>query len=159
MKDREIAISYIYETFSGKGAARRSGPNLKAGGLFKRGLHYFVYPRDIMKKFNIYKTIKSNPQTDFVIFQEYIPHDFEWRVVRIGDSFFAHNLFESKRGYLVNEMQCLFGQSDPYQMLINGKEGRYQHTGGSWLFEEGRFNKNQCYNLRVEHVIQEFSNI
>jgi glutathione synthase/RimK-type ligase-like ATP-grasp enzyme len=199
LKDREIAISYIYKTFSGKGATRRSGPNLKAGGLFKRGLHYFVYPRDIMKKFKIYKTIKSNPQTDFVIFQEYIPHDFEWRVVRIGDSFFAHkkfkngdkasgsllkgyenppfelldfvkeltdihkfksqafDLFESKRGSLVNEMQCLFGQSDPYQMLINGKEGRYQNIGGNWLFEEGRFNNNQCYNLRVENIIDELS--
>jgi len=198
LKDREAAIDYINRTFSGKGARRRSGPNMSKGGLFKRGLHYLAYPGDISKKLNIYKTIGSYPQTDFVIFQEYIPHDFEWRVVRIGDSFFAHkklkigekasgallkgyenpplalldfvkeitdkhkfysqaiDIFESTRGFLVNEMQCIFGQSDPYQMLVNAKEGRYRFYEGRWLFEYGKFNNNECYNLRVEYVIQNF---
>jgi glutathione synthase/RimK-type ligase-like ATP-grasp enzyme len=196
LKTMRSALDYINRTFSGKGAPRRSGPNLSKGGLFKRGFHYLAYPMDISEKLNLYKTISSHPQTDFVIFQEYIPHSFEWRVVRIGDSFFAHkklkiggkasgtlqkgyenppfalldfvkeitdihkfysqaiDIFESERGFLVNEMQCIFGQSDPYQMLVDGKEGRYQFFNGKWLFEEGEFNNNKCYNLRVEHVMQ-----
>ncbi len=199
LKTMKSALDYINRTFSGKGAPRRFGPNISKGGLFKRGFHYLAYPRDISEKLNLYKTISSHPQTDFVIFQEYIPHDFEWRVVRIGDSFFAHkklkvsekasgsllkgyanppfplldfvkkitdkhhfysqavDIFESGRGFLVNEMQCIFGQSDPYQMLVNGKEGRFRFFDGKWLFEEGKFNNNQCYNLRVEHVIKELS--
>lgn len=199
LKTGKEALEYINRTFSGKGAPRRSGPDISKGGLLKRGLYYFVYPRGINEKLNIYRTIRLNPQTDFVVFQEYIPHDFEWRVVRIGDSFFAHkklkiggkasgslikkyenppeellefvkkitdkhqfysqaiDIFESERGFLVNEMQCIFGQSDPYQMLVDGKEGRYHFFEGKWLFEEGKFNNNQCYNLRVEHVIQELS--
>ena len=33
----------------------------------------------------------------------------------------AVDIFESERGYLVNEMQCIFGQSDPYQMMVDGR--------------------------------------
>jgi glutathione synthase/RimK-type ligase-like ATP-grasp enzyme len=196
LRTREVALEYINRTFSHKGAPRRTGPNMSNGGLFKRGLHYLASPGDISKKLNLYKTIISHPQTNFVIFQEYIPHDFEWRVVRIGNSFFAHkklkirekasgslikeyenpplelfdfvkeitdkhkyysqaiDIFESTRGFLVNEMQCIFGQSDSYQMLVNGVEGRYQYSDGKWLFEEGKFNSNECYNLRVEYIIK-----
>ena len=135
-----------------------------------------------------------------MIFQEYIPHEFEWRVVRIGDSFFAHkklktrekssgsllknydnpplellnfvkeitekhrfysqaiDIFESERGYLVNEMQCIFGQSDPYQMLVNGNPGRYRYLDDEWIFEPGDFARNGCYNLRLEFVLIKFTN-
>src|SRR5690606_33952040 len=112
------------------------------------------------------------------------PHTFEWRCVRIGDSFFAHkkirkddkasgsllkayeqppfdlldfikeitdrrnfrsqavDLFTDENGrYLVNEMQCIFGQSDPYQMLINDQPGRYVFRNEEWHFEPGDFNR------------------
>ena len=32
----------------------------------------------------------SGIQKEFVILQQFIKHDYEWRVVRIGNSFFAH---------------------------------------------------------------------
>jgi glutathione synthase/RimK-type ligase-like ATP-grasp enzyme len=189
---------YIKNTFSGKGAKKRYGPNLAKRGLFGRGLHYIIHPRDIQKKLNIYKTVRSDIQNIFVIFQEYIEHDFEWRVVRIGDSFFAHkkiksddkasgalikgydnpplslfefvkeitdkhnfysqsiDLFESERGYLVNEMQCIFGQSDTHQMLIDGKPGRYKFLNESWIFEEGDLARNECFNLRLEYLLTQF---
>ena len=92
---REEAGNYIIRTFSKKGAQKRIGPNLSKRGLFKRGFHYIIHPGDIQKKLNIYKAIRSDNQTDFVIFQEYIKHDFEWRVVRIGNSFFAHKKLKS----------------------------------------------------------------
>jgi glutathione synthase/RimK-type ligase-like ATP-grasp enzyme len=193
---RSEAINYINATFSGKGAQRRSGPNLDKGGLIRRGFHYVLHPEGIRKKLDIYKSIKSDVQSDFVIFQEYVEHEFEWRVVRIGDSFFAHkklkkgekasgallkvyddpplalldfvkgitdrhgfysqaiDIFESERGYLVNEMQCIFGQSDPYQMLIGGKPGRFRYIQDKWHFEKGDFASNECYNLRLEFALK-----
>ena len=192
------AQNYIKATFSGKGSPQRTGPNREKGDFMKRGFHYIIHPSGIAKKFNIYKTKAANRQKDFVIFQEYIPHEFEWRVVRIGDSFFAHkklksgekssgsllknydnpplevldfvrqitdnqkfcsqaiDIFESSRGYLVNEMQCIFGQSDPYQMLIDGIPGRYRNLNNNkWTFEKGDFAKNACYNLRLEFIISD----
>lgn len=199
LHNRSEARNYINDTFSGKGAPRRSGPNLDKGGLIRRGFHYVLHPADIRKKLDIYKTVRSDVQSGFVIFQEYIEHEFEWRAVRIGDSFFAHkklkkgekasgallkvydnpplalldfvkeitdrhgfysqaiDIFESERGYLVNEMQCIFGQSDPYQMLVDEKFGRYFFNENNWVFEKGDFAKNECYNLRLEFVLNKFN--
>ncbi len=187
---------YIEATFSGKGSPQRTGPNLEKGKIIKRGLRYLLNPTDALKKISIYKAKAENPQKGFVIFQEFIPHEFEWRVVRIGHSFFAHkklkkglkssgsllknydnppvslfdfvkaitdrhglfsqavDIFESDRGYLINEMQCIFGQSDPYQMMVNGKPGRYLKVNGEWLFEEGDFARNGCNNLRLDFVLK-----
>ena len=196
LKNRSKALQYINRSFDGRGAPRRWGPNFEKWGIIKRGTHYIFHPFDIKKKFKTYRTRKQDDQKGFVLFQEYIPHDFEWRIVRIGDSFFAHkklklrdkasgsllkeydnpplaildflkkitdkhqfysqaiDIFESHdRGYLVNEMQCIFGQSDPYQMLVNGKPGRYVNKKRQWIFEKGNFNTNNSFDLRLEHVI------
>jgi len=192
----EEANSYIKETFTGKGARKRSGPNFEKGRLLQRGMHYIIHPKDIAKKINTYKPAHNEKQTELVIFQEYIPHTFEWRVVRIGNSFFAHkklkhndktsgtllkgyenppldllnfvkditdkynfysqaiDIFETNNGYLVNEMQSFFGQSDPYQMLVDEKPGRYLFMENRWIFEEGNYTSNQCYDLRLDFVLQ-----
>ncbi len=199
IRDEHEARQYIKDTFTGKGSPQRTGPNLEKGGILKRGFHYFLHPSDIKKKLDIYLAKTENLQKGFVIFQEYIPHDFEWRTVRIGDSFFAHkklkvaektsgsllknydnpprglldfvkeitdrhefysqaiDIFESERGYLVNEMQCIFGQSDPYQMLVDGNPGRFIYNRSKWVFEEGDFARNGCYDLRIEFVLNEFA--
>lgn len=188
---------YLKAVFSGKGAPQRTGPNTEKGAFINRGLHYIFHPADIRKKLDIYRVKAANPQKGFVIFQEYIPHEYEWRAVRIGDSFFAHkkqkqgdkasgsllkiyddppfelfdfvreitdkynlysqavDIFESGRGYLVNEMQCIFGQSDPYQMLIENKPGRYCYLNNRWIFEEGDFARQACYDLRLEWVLKD----
>ncbi len=198
LHNKSEAVSYVKDCFSQKGAPRRWGPNLSKGGLLKRGFHYVLRPGDIRKKLDVYQAVKSEKQKYFVVFQEYIPHDFEWRIVAIGDSYFAHkklknnekasgsllkgyenpplklfrfaknlmdrfhftsqaiDLFETNEGeLLINEMQCIFGQSDPYQMLVNSKPGRYRFKNEKWLFEEGEFNENQSYNLRLEWIINQ----
>jgi hypothetical protein len=66
----------------------------------------------------------------------------------------AIDIFESEKGYLVNEMQCIFGQSDAYQMIVDNKIGRYYYKDNIWVFEEGDFNKNECYNLRLDFLIK-----
>lgn len=186
---------YVNETFKGRGAPQRTGPNREKGGFIKRGFHYVFHPCEITRKLSIYNAKTSNMQKAFVIFQEHIPHEFEWRVIRIGDSFFAHkkmkkgekasgallkvydnpplklfdfvkritdkhqlfsqavDIFESERGYLVNEMQCIFGQSDLHQMLVDDISGRYLFFNDRWTFEKGDFATNACYNLRLEYIL------
>jgi glutathione synthase/RimK-type ligase-like ATP-grasp enzyme len=198
LKNADEAVRYLIQIFNGKGARRRHGPNLNIGGWGNRALSYLKKPSSLTTKIKLYNTIGRDIQKDFVILQEYIPHSFEWRVVRIGNSFFAHkklksgdkasgallksysdppsglldfvkeitdrhhffsqavDIFESERGYLVNEMQCIFGQSDPHQMIVNGKPGRYIFSDGQWIFEEGTFNSNESYDARVLWIIEQY---
>lgn len=200
LKNIEAANAYIDEIFS-KGKTSSTGPNLSKGNIANRLIHKLLKPKDLINRLKIYKAIASDVQKGYAIFQEFVPHDFEWRVVRIGDSFFAHkkllkkdmasgsllkgyenppikmldfvkeitdrfgfnsqavDLFEVGEGnYLVNEMQCIFGQSDPYQMLVDGKPGRYINQNKEWIFEEGMFNQNESYNLRLDYILRMLNN-
>ena len=66
----------------------------------------------------------------------------------------AVDIFETADGqYLVNEMQCTFGQSDPYQMVIDGEPGRYVYQSGKWIFEAGDFCQFECFLLRLDDFI------
>jgi glutathione synthase/RimK-type ligase-like ATP-grasp enzyme len=201
LKNENELLDYINDAFSAKGVTRRWGPNFSKKGIFKRGFHYITNPSDISDKLDKYRNVKNNTQKGFVIFQEYINHQFEWRIVVIGDSYFAHkkikigekasgsliknydnpplyildfarniigkfkfnsmaiDVFErSNEDILINEMQCIFGQSDPYQMKVNGKAGRYKYIGNKWKFEEGDFNGNESYNLRIESILSDLNN-
>jgi hypothetical protein len=189
------AEHYIRETFSG-GVTAKTGPKWRRKGFLKRVIKKLLRPSELRNKLQAYRHLRSEVQKDFVIFQEFIPHDYEWRVVMIGDSYFAHkkikvgekasgslvkgydsppsslfdfvkgiceprhfvsqavDLFESPDGrYLINEMQCIFGQSDPYQMLIDGVPGRYRFLNGQWVFEAGDFNRLECFEARLKHFL------
>jgi len=195
LKTKADKIKYIKDAFS-SGITKRWGPNLQKGGLIKRGFNYVKNPNQIKSKVQIYKKVRKDIQKGFVILQEYIDHNFEWRIVAIGDSYFAHKkikigkkasgsllknydnppsfLFDFAKNImdkfsfhsqaidvferenhelLINEMQCMFGQSDPYQMLVDEKPGRYRYINNEWVFEEGDFARNQCFDLRVEHIL------
>src|SRR5699024_683835 len=62
------------------------------------------------------------------------------------------DFFEDINGnFYVNELQTIFGSKiKPYQMCVDGKPGRYLFKNGTWNFEEGMFNQNNSYNLRVK---------
>jgi glutathione synthase/RimK-type ligase-like ATP-grasp enzyme len=196
LKDRADAHRYIQKAFK-KGITSQSGPRLDKGKIISRAYRKLRHPVELKNRISIYRSISNDPQKGFVFFQEYIPHSYEWRVVRIGDSFFAHkkivrnekasglllkgyetpplpllnfvkeitdrfrfysqavDLFETPRGFLVNEMQCIFGQSDPYQMMIDGKPGRYIHINDKWVFEEGMFNTNKSFDLRIQFLLSQ----
>jgi glutathione synthase/RimK-type ligase-like ATP-grasp enzyme len=198
LKNQSEARDYIEKLFSGEGAKKRIGPNMQKGGWVKRISHYLFHPEDVIKKYRFYQKKAADVQKDFVILQEYVPHEYEWRVVRIGESFFAHkklklgekasgsllknydnppieliqfvkdftdqfgfysqavDIFDSPDGFLINEAQCIFGQSDSFQMMVDGKVGRYIFENEQWIFEEGDFNRNESYNLRVKYVIDNF---
>jgi hypothetical protein len=66
----------------------------------------------------------------------------------------AMDVFEQENGgLLVNELQSVFGAFDTAQMYIDGVPGRYRRVGGEYVFEEGRFCRNACCNLRIEDLL------
>jgi glutathione synthase/RimK-type ligase-like ATP-grasp enzyme len=195
INNEQYLIRYTDKIFSG-GQRSRTGPDLKKGHWLQRAWKVFTHSGLLKEKIIKYKSIYREIQSGILMLQEYIPHEFEWRAVRIGDSFFAHkklkikdkasgslikkydpppvelltfakqvtdrfkfysmsmDIFErGQNAYLINEMQCIFGQSDPYQMLVNGKPGRYIFSNNNWMFEEGDFNTNQCFDLRLDWII------
>lgn len=196
LQNRSVAEKYVNRAFQG-GIKTRTGPKISKGSLVKKLIKAFTYKKFITNRLKEYRDTYLNPQKDYVIFQEYVPHDYEWRCVRIGDSYFAHkkiarnnkssgtllkgydpvpldlldfilditerthlssvaiDLFQRQGKFLVNEIQCFFGQSDPYQMLVNSKPGRYRRMNGNWVFEEGDFASNECFDLRLEHALKE----
>jgi len=134
-----------------------------------------------------------------VLLQEYIPDAAEWRVIRLGKSYFAHqkvrkgdfhsgsklpywydppnrlldlarevtdkghftsmnlDVLEATDGrYLVNELQTMYGALRPYQMLVNGRAGRYFYDNASneWHFEEGIFCQHAGCVARVVALLQ-----
>lgn len=195
IKNYQEGLIYIKNIFT-KGKTSKVGPKLEKGKILRRIWRKITHLEELKERLHTYKAISNDLQKGFCLFQEYIKHKYEWRVVCIGDSYFAHkkvvvgdkasgslikkydkpsqalldfsydimhkteflsqaiDIFEPEEGlFLVNEMQCIFGQSDPYQMKIDGETGRYKKIQGMWTFENGDFNINQSYNLRVEHII------
>jgi glutathione synthase/RimK-type ligase-like ATP-grasp enzyme len=191
------AKKYIGKAFSRKGIKRRFGPNRVTGSPIKWLSKAIKAPDYLLKKIKEYLTIYKHGETDFVIFQEFIPHEFEWRAVRIGNSYFAHkkikfgdkasgskgieyctppetilnftrelcekydfqfmavDLFEDdKGGYLVNEMQTIFGHVQDFILSIDGTPGRYLYINNSWVFEPGDFNTNESFDLRLQTALE-----
>lgn len=191
-------VNYIKNTFSGAGENKRFGPNLKKGKIISRGIKLLLNPKRLRNRIEVYEARAKDIQKDFVLLQQFIQHEFEWRVVRIGKSFFAHkklllgektsgsleksyctppisllnfvksltdqqsfdsvsiDIFEHNETYMVNEIQCIFGQSDGFQMKVDGEIGRYVHLNDKWQFEKGDFNTNENYDLRLAHAISKF---
>lgn len=156
--------------------------------------------RCFKKGYRTYTRCVSDIEWGSVLLQEYLEDAKEWRMVRLGDSYFGHqklkekdfhsgsgkfawvtpperlldfvrsvtekgpfksmnvDLFEARDGrYLVNEMQAFFGWVRPYQMVVNGKAGRYLYddTAGKWAFEEGVFCQHGGCNLRLATLMAE----
>ena len=70
------------------------------------------------------------------------------------------SIFEDAEGHFyINELQALFGASLPYQMKIGDRIGRMvRDEQGDWIFDEGDFCKNKCFNLRVKDVLDNLIN-
>jgi glutathione synthase/RimK-type ligase-like ATP-grasp enzyme len=196
-KNRRAAFVYINKVFSKKGVRQKIGPNLKMGDTWRRLKNFIKNAEHRKSRLREYKSIYKDPQRYFVIFQEYVPHDYEWRVVRIGESYFGHqktkvgdkasgtkgidyieppekllnfvkdlcekygfysmavDLFEGgDSGYLINELQTVFGHVQAFILERDGKPGRYRFSNNKWEFEEGMYNTNLSYDLRLETAIR-----
>lgn len=194
LRSRAELNSYVSLAFS-KGIKPYIGPNFRTSSLWAKLRNVYKKKGLLHKRMVQYKSIANESQS-FVILQEYIPHTYEWRAVRIGKSYFAHkkimkndkasgsllkdyanpplelmdfvkkvctqtslssvsmDIFQTHDGFLVNEIQTYFGQSDAFQMKVDGKIGRYLDTPSGWVFEPGDYNGTESYDLRVEHLLE-----
>ena len=66
----------------------------------------------------------------------------------------AVDLFQNDSGIFVNELQTIFGHKNPYICKINDKAGRYVLQNNQWVFEEGDFNTNESFDLRLEVAVK-----
>lgn len=198
LRTRTEFRKYIKRAFK-QGVRARTGPKLGKGNLIRRLYDKMLVPSKLLNRLKTYRDITNDKQKGFIILQQYIKHDYEWRAVRIGESYFAHKkiVFHGKASgslvkkyenpspallnfvraitnqfgfkcvaidffepdnevFLINEIQCIFGQSDPHQMIIDGKPGRYLYQDGKWVFEEGNFNSNESFDLRLKTALQLF---
>ena len=195
LKSHAEASDYIKRAFT-VGIKRRFGPNRKTGSAIRWLTKAIQSPTYFFKKLKEYKQRDLDIQKGVVLFQEYIEHDFEWRCVKIGDSFFAYkkmkigqqasgvkkfeyghppeelldftrnlchkfgfnfmalDIFHCNHGISVNELQTIFGHKNPYICKVDGKPGRYLCKSNKWIFEEGEFNTNESYDLRLDTAIE-----
>jgi glutathione synthase/RimK-type ligase-like ATP-grasp enzyme len=196
LRDKASASKYVRQAFVGKGIQKRTGPNPKVGSPKSWLKKAIASPDYFKKKLKYYAKGFGKRQRDFVIFQEYIEHGFEWRVARIGESYFAYkkykvgdkasgaqnlgyanpplklltfikeisdkhgivsaafDVFEYGDRYLINEIQAIFGHKMDHILEVDDRPGRYLFRDGSWVFEEGTFNTNESYDLRLEVALR-----
>lgn len=108
--DRNTIYPLVFKTNSGASA---SGVKILNNGF---GCKYYIYRMFGLTRYfkrGIYRTIRTkikigkcsfilryplfcDPHQNYIIFQEYIPSKWEWRIIKIGDSYFGHQ--KLKRG-------------------------------------------------------------
>lgn len=89
LHNRDEAEIYIRKVFK-KGIRRRFGPNRVNGSPEQWLKKAIKSPEYFIKKTKEYLDRNKDVQRNLVIFQDYIPHSFEWRCVKIGNSYFGY---------------------------------------------------------------------
>lgn len=200
-KQRDSLHKYIKVAFKGRGIRKRFGPNKQVGNPQSWLKKAISDPEFLKRRLIQYLRAYSETQKGYVILQEYIQHDFEWRVVKIGESFFAYkkykvgdkasgaknlgydnpplelldwvrwiaeengiktaafDIFENHGNFLINEIQTIFGHKMDHILEVDGKPGRYRYQNGDWVFEEGMFNSNESYDLRLEVALKLYNEV
>lgn len=173
----------------------------RAFGRFSPFYKYRFYP----SRFFIKLPDNMITQRNFVIIQNYVEIKWEWRMIRIGESYFGRRKLlkdgfasgskltgwgkppeqllyiikeiSEKQGFsnisvdfletidgnfLVNELHALYGSTpeitrDGSEMYIDGKPGRFIFKEDKFVFEEGIFNQNVSYLLRVKDFVNQLS--
>ena len=115
----------------------------------KIGNPYFGY-----KKMNINGKASGSKMFEYGEVPESLLNFTKSICERFNFNFMAIDFFENKNEYLVNEMQTIFGHKNPFICKVNDKVGRYIFLNGNWIFEEGNFNTNESYDLRLETAIK-----
>lgn len=201
LKSKSEANDYLDSAFKKGGLTRSWGPNFRKGNLFNRIFKRLSNLKETYKYFKYKRAVRvGEPQKNFVIFQQYIECNHEWRCVLIGDSFFGHkklrtwgekisgtsavswdipderllnfvkdvcdkgnftsmavDIFEDLQGnFFVNELQCYFGSKNQHQMIKDGIPGRFIKKDEGWVFQEGTFNTNNSFDLRVKYLIDKY---
>jgi hypothetical protein len=83
------AENYVKKAFT-TGIKRRFGPNRKTGTPKAWLLKAVKSPEYFFKKMKQYRERDNDVQKGIVFFQQYVGHPYEWRCVKIGESYFAY---------------------------------------------------------------------
>ena len=195
-KSVKEANKYVNRAFSKRGIPMNIGPNKVIGNITKWLKKALSNPNYAKQRISSYSIISKGRTKNIIIIQEYIPHGYEWRVIKIGESYFAHqkvkykdkcsgtkginyvnpplelldfvkeicsrnnlysvaiDIFEYNNLYLVNEIQTIFGHVQDHVLEVDGKPGRCLYNNNQWQFEEGNFNTNESYDLRLETALK-----
>lgn len=90
LKTKRKALNILNKTFNGRGLPRRVGPNFNKQGVCKKIISRLLDFNYLNTKFRHYKSIYDDLQKSQILIQEYIPHLYEWRCARLGESYFFH---------------------------------------------------------------------
>lgn len=122
IRDRNEFRKYVETVFSEDGIRRKWGPNLRRGDFWKRLVSRIKNPVRFYRYFRSkYEAVAMSPQRGFVILQEYVQCDSEWRCVRIGDSYFAHKKLRG-RGEMFSGTSMVGWERPPEGLLNFTKE-------------------------------------
>lgn len=152
IRNRNALYSYINRAFSKKGIRRQWGVNLRKDDLSKRGAAVLSDFRSFYNKIKRrFIAAKSDPHRWYVIFQEFIKCDFEWRAVKIGESYFAHKKLKTTGDKFSGT--ALAGWDGPSKELLNfvkyvcDKRGFYSQAVDIFEPAKGIFlvNELQCF--------------
>lgn len=152
LRSRKAVAKYIQKAFSKYGIRRRFGPNLRKVDLLGRVLSKLsslpTYVRDLAER---RKLSETDSQRGFVIFQEYFSMSYEWRAVRIGESYFAHKKLPH-RGELMSGTSRVGWGRPPESLLEFTKDvcdSRGFYSQAVDVFEPShgdyRVNELQCF--------------
>lgn len=139
IKDKKTAEQYINKAFAGTGIKQATGPNLKMGDIKNRLIYALKNPNHIFNRFKVYKAVSGDFQKHFIIFQEYTPHDYEWRVVKIGNSYFGYK--KIKKGDKCSGRKGYIYDPPSYRLLDFVKQICDKYNFNSMaidLFEDGK---------------------
>jgi glutathione synthase/RimK-type ligase-like ATP-grasp enzyme len=90
-KNRKEIIEYVEGSFSVAGIKRTFLPNFRKGDYLKRFMNRMKNVSETVEYFREKKRAATvDPQKWFVIFQEFIQSDYEWRCVVINGDYFGH---------------------------------------------------------------------
>ncbi len=147
--NKTAARKKISKAFS-KGIKRRIGPNMRLGHIFRRFWRVIRDKEAIRNKLMMYNYDFSDAQRGFVIMQEYIKHEFEWRSVKIGDSYFAYK--KMKKGDFCSGVK-MFEYGEIPESLLNFTEK---------ICDIGKFNSMSIDSFETEdgkYIINELQTV
>ena len=114
LKTQKQAENYVDKAFT-LGIKRRYGPNRKTGTPISWLIKATKSPKYLFKKLKQYRERNQEIQKKIVLFQQYIPHDYEWRCVKIGASYFAYKKLKIS-DQASGSKQFAYG-TPPYELL------------------------------------------
>lgn len=90
LRNKKQALKYVERAFRKNGITRRFGPNPNKGNVRSWFVKSIKNPVLFARKLRFYIERNNAGQRNYVIFQEYINHDFEWRITKCGDYYYAY---------------------------------------------------------------------